>query len=136
MLVADEEEDINDAFDSIALGEESVKEESFQEGEEKGRICGLSEGYHLGFHRGAEIGAELGYYSAFTSYYLSLLPGLSDKVSNCLEKLKEKVRSVPTENLESFDVHGALDASRALFKKSCALLKIDSCLPVKQDFDT
>lgn len=131
--IDDETADINDVFHSIALSEERLLKQGFQEGFMKGSLEGEVEGFHLGYHRGAEIGSEIGYYKGVVETLLVIsdkrehdIPG---KVVSVLQKVLELINQFPTSNAEDVDIIAACDNVRAKFKKACALLKIDGTFP-------
>lgn len=123
-----EELDINQAFDDIFLCEERIIQTAYEEAFQKGKEEGNPEGYHLGYHRGAEIGAELGYYLGVIETYL-IKDDLKEKVRVSLEKTKKLIESFPKTNDENVDILGKLDEIRAIYKKTCSLLKIDGKFP-------
>lgn len=119
--------DINELFDNILLTEEIQEEEGFEEGYLEGKQGGNSEGYHLGYHRGAELGAELGYYLAVATKYTKITK--SDKILTNLTNLIGLINSFPKTNDPEVDIIKSAENIRALFKKVCALLKIDGKFP-------
>ncbi|GLV44229.1 uncharacterized protein CBL_12475 [Carabus blaptoides fortunei] len=123
-----EVQDINQAFDDIFLCEEHLTQSAYEEGFQKGKQEGNPEGYHLGYHRGAEIGAELGYYLGVIETYLAR-DNLKEKLRGSLTKIKELIESFPKINEENVDIIGKLDEIRAVYKKTCSLLKIDGKFP-------
>lgn len=123
-----EELDINQAFDDIFLCEERITQTAYEEAFQKGKEEGNPEGYHLGYHRGAEIGAELGYYLGVIETYL-IKDDLKEKVRVSLKKTKKLIESFPKINDENVDILGKLDEIRAIYKKTCSLLKIDGKFP-------
>lgn len=136
--IDDEAADINDVFHSIALSEEHLTRQGFQEGFRKGCFEGEVEGFHLGYHRGAEIGAEIGYYKGVVDTLLVIsdkrkhnIPG---KVVSALHKVSDFINQFPTSNVEDVDIIAARDNVRARFKKACALLKIDGTFPELSKF--
>ncbi|KAL1122980.1 hypothetical protein AAG570_003304 [Ranatra chinensis] len=84
-------EDINAAFEDIALGEERIAEQGYRLGLERGRGLGEREGYHLGYHRGSELGAELGFYRGF-------LEGMEDLYQRLEEIISYAVKVLPLAN--------------------------------------
>ncbi|KDR23937.1 hypothetical protein L798_10810 [Zootermopsis nevadensis] len=131
--INDETADINDVFNSIALSEEQNSREGFQEGFQKGCFEGEVEGFHLGYHRGAEIGAEIGYYKGVIDILLIITnkrkQDIPDKVVSALQKVSDVINHFPSSNVEDVDTIAAHDNVRAMFKKACALLKIDGTFP-------
>jgi hypothetical protein len=131
--INDEAADINDIFHSIALSEERLLKQGFQEGFMKGSLEGEVEGFHLGYHRGAEIGAEIGYYEGVVETLLVISDkgkhDLPDKVVNALRNVLELIKQFPTSNAEDVDIIAACDNVRAKYKKACALLKMDGTFP-------
>lgn len=119
--------DINELFDNILLTEEIQEEEGYSEGYLDGQTSGNTEGYHLGYHRGAELGAELGYYLAVATTHFEKTN--SDKILKNLTNLKELINSFPKTNDPEVDIIQSAENIRALFKKVCALLKIDGKFP-------
>lgn len=130
MKNSNEEPDINDVFDSLVTGEQTVVESSYGEGELKGKTEGQLEGYHLGFHRGAEIGSEVGYYLSFAGYYLRFGDDrLNPKISSALVKLKTLAESIPKSNEPDVDILSSVVECRGIFKKACVHLKVSPRLP-------
>ncbi|XP_071051583.1 protein LTO1 homolog [Onthophagus taurus] len=121
--------DINEVFDNIVFSEDKLIEEGYSEGLEKGKNEENVEGYHLGYHRGAEVGAELGYYLSVAESYLKSSEKLSEKVLKSLKKLVDEVNKFPNCNNKDVDILSELDNIRSLFKKTCALLKVDAFYP-------
>lgn len=122
--------DVNDAFDSIALAEESFSSSGFKEGFEKGKGVGEFEGYHLGYHRGAELGAEIGFYKGFLQAFKNTTDSsIIARHNNIVEKLTQLIDSFPRFNDETVDIVVLRDQIRSLYKRLCSLLKTDSCLP-------
>lgn len=119
--------DINELFDDILLTEEIQEEEGYSEGYLDGQKSGNTEGYHLGYHRGAELGAELGYYLAVATTHIEKTK--SDKILKNLTNLKDLINSFPKTNDPEVDIIQSAENIRALFKKVCALLKIDGKFP-------
>lgn len=119
--------DINELFDDILLTEEIQEEEGFAEGYLDGQKAGNTEGYHLGYHRGAELGAELGYYLAIATKHSKTTK--SDKILTNLTNLIGLINSFPKTNDPEVDIIQSAENIRALFKKVCALLKIDGKFP-------
>ncbi|GJQ86230.1 hypothetical protein Trydic_g8930 [Trypoxylus dichotomus] len=123
-----EDKDINDVFSDILLAEDKVFEESYKEGYTKATTEGNIEGYHLGYHRGAELGAELGYYLSIAEDYFneSDEKPYSEKIKNNLSTIIKSINEFPKENVDDVDIFAEIDKIRSLFKKACALLKIDA----------
>lgn len=119
--------DINELFDDILLTEEIQEEEGYSEGYSTGQKSGNTEGYHLGYHRGAELGAELGYYLAVAKTHFERTK--SDKILKNLTNLTNLINSFPKTNDPEIDIIQSAENIRALFKKVCALLKIDGKFP-------
>lgn len=134
----DETADINDIFHSIAVSEEHLMNQGFQEGFLKGSLEGEVDGFHLGYHRGAEIGAEIGYYKGVAETLLVISDrrkhDIPAKVINALQKVSDLINQFPTSNEEDVDIIAACDSIRARFKKACALLKIDGTFPELNKF--
>ncbi|KAF2899992.1 hypothetical protein ILUMI_06185 [Ignelater luminosus] len=128
-----QDKDINDIFSDLLLSEEHLSKEGYDEGYTKGASEGNIEGYHLGYHRGAEIGAELGYYCGVVENLLMLHKENADprieKNKKHLETLKTLIESFPKHNSEEVDILALADNIRTLFKKVCALFKIDAAYP-------
>ncbi|PSN45452.1 Oral cancer-overexpressed protein 1 [Blattella germanica] len=120
----DNQIDINDAFDSIALSEERISNEGYSEGFSKGVLEGEVEGFHLGYHRGAEIGAELGYYKGIVETILKERE-TSEKEREALRKVIDLVNQFPSSNKDDIDLVECRDEVRVRFKKACALLKLN-----------
>lgn len=127
------EKDINDIFDNILLSEESLNNEGYNEGFLNGTSNGNSEGYHLGYHRGAEVGSELGYYFGIVECLLHKSSNddttKNNKRTINLLRLKSLIDSFPHYNAEDIDFLDLLDNIRTLFKKVCALFKINLSYP-------
>ncbi|XP_022197493.1 protein LTO1 homolog [Nilaparvata lugens] len=131
-----EDIDINDVFDDIALSEEKIVQNSFQEGLSKGVLEGEIEGFHLGYHRGSEIGSEIGFYSGFVDILISISTLKEDfpqKGIVILTKLKNLLLEFPRSNVEDCDMVQLLENIRSLYKKLCVMLKIDCRLPMKDE---
>lgn len=124
------EQDINDVFETIACSEELINKNGFNEGLKKGEESGLKEGYHYGYHRGINLGKEVGFYSGFVEGMLSRSTSYSRKVKALLIKLQTALESFPRENKEDAEFDVYLQNLRSLFKTICALLKLDSSLPI------
>lgn len=119
--------DINSLFDDILLTEEIQEEEGYKEGFKDGIKSGNTEGYHLGYHRGAELGAELGYYLGVATTHFGTTK--NDKIEKNLTNLISLINSFPKTNDPEVDIIQSAENIRALFKKVCALLKIDGKFP-------
>lgn len=126
-------DDINGAFDSIALCEDEVVNRSYLEGKMLGIREGEIEGFHLGYHRGCELGYEIGYYKGFIKVIHYLLKNkdsrCSDKVIKAVEKLQNLVECFPVKNVEGSDLIKLRDEIRVRYKRICSLLKIEISLP-------
>lgn len=126
----DSERDINDIFDDIALSEERISDESYQEGFNDGESTGNVDGYHLGFHRGADIGSELGYYYGVLSIQkVALTTSSTERTIKAVETCLQLIDAYPRSNDEHVDIFAELEKIRSLYRKTCALLKIASKYP-------
>ncbi|XP_059623031.1 protein LTO1 homolog [Phlebotomus argentipes] len=114
--------DINDVFDNIALAEDKLTQQGYEEGFAKGAAAGNTEAYHLGYHRGAEFGAELGYYTAVEEISRSDCKG--QKSEHALDVLREMLEKFPKSNDATVDFVEEMLKIRAQFRKVCVLLKI------------
>lgn len=65
--------DIQDAFDSLVLSEDSFVKKAHEEGVVQGEIVGFQEGFDLGNEKGAEIGSEIFYYRGFAKGWIAVL---------------------------------------------------------------
>lgn len=74
------------------------------------------------------MGAELGYYLSIAENYLnkSDQAQYSDKIKQNLSTIIKLIKEFPIENVENIDIFAETDKIRSLFKKACALLKIDA----------
>lgn len=120
--------DVNDIFDDIALSEDRINEKGYQKGFADGKSIGNTDGYHLGYHRGAEIGAELGYYYGILSSY-SNRDTNTEKQQNSIDAVLTSIDKFPRTNDEKVDILGLADQIRALYRKACAILKINGKFP-------
>lgn len=110
--------------------EENLTDKGYKEGFKQGISEGNTEGYHLGYHRGAEIGAELGYFLSIINFNLQReTDPTKEKNQKYLRFIKETIENFPQKNDERVDIIKELENIRSLFKKACALLKIDSTYP-------
>lgn len=125
----DAKRDINDIFDDIALSEERISDEAYQDGYSEGELAGNVDGYHLGFHRGADIGSELGYYYGILSEQKEELSTSTERTVKAVENCLELIDAYPRINDEHVDIFGELEKIRSLYRKTCALLKISSKYP-------
>lgn len=120
--------DVNDIFDDIVLSEDRINEEGYQKGLADGKSIGNTDGYHLGYHRGAEIGAELGYYYGILSSYSNRETN-TEKQQKSIEAVLTSIDEFPRTNDEAVDILGLADKIRALYRKACAILKINGKFP-------
>lgn len=126
------DKDINEIFEDLLFTEDNLATEAFKDGFVKGQTEGNLEGYHLGYHRGAEIGAELGYYLGIANLYLSKFENdqaISDRKIENLTLLIDLIQNFPKLNADNIDIIAEFDKIKILFKKTCALLKIDAAFP-------
>lgn len=65
--------DIQDAFDSLLLSEDTFVRKAHEEGLAQGEITGFQEGFDLGHQKGAEIGSEIFFYRGFAKGWINLL---------------------------------------------------------------
>lgn len=121
--------DINDVFEQIALTEETLCEQGYQEGFVNGEAATNPEGYHLGYHRGAELAAELGYYLGLLSAYRKCIVEKSDKLQNTFHELFRQIDNFPRVNDEHTDIFATINRIRADFKRTCAGLGINGKYP-------
>uniref|UniRef100_A0A1L8DAE7 Putative oral cancer-overexpressed protein 1 n=1 Tax=Nyssomyia neivai TaxID=330878 RepID=A0A1L8DAE7_9DIPT len=121
--MADQERDINDVFDDIALTEDRINQDGYDEGFAKGEASGNTEAYHLGYHRGAEFGAELGYYAGIVEAFRDTK---EEKIAASLGNLKESLERFPKFNDTTCDFAQEIQRIRGQFRKVCALLKFKS----------
>lgn len=122
----DSEPDINDIFIDIALSEERISHEAYQEGFSEGVLAGNIDGYHFGFHRGADIGYELGYYYGVLSEHKKNWTKSTERLVNTVEACLKLIDAYPRTNDANVDIFAELDKIRSLYRKTCALLKISS----------
>jgi len=66
-------DDINDAFNDIALAENKSFDVGFNLGVDAARKQGFYEGFKLGLGKGLQIGTTVGYYKKFAEIHLELL---------------------------------------------------------------
>lgn len=124
------ERDINDVFDDIALSEERIKGEAYDEGFCAGELEGSVDGYHLGFHRGTDIGRELGYYNGIlTGHNKTNQTTHSERTVTAVETCLRLIDNYPRTNDEHVDIFEELEKIRSQYRKACALLKISSKYP-------
>lgn len=70
-------------------------------------------------------------------YYISICESLSkdpkkehsDKIKSNLSKIIELINNFPRDNIENFDIFQEIEKIRNIFKKICALTKIDAFYP-------
>lgn len=117
-----EDRDINDIFDEIALTEEKLSKESYEEGFHAGVIEGNFEGYKLGYAQGVNVGEELGEIYGICQAHLLLAK--AEKVKKTLLQLQTKIDSFPRTNDPEADIVGELENIRTQFKKVKAMLKL------------
>lgn len=120
--------DVNDIFDDIVLSEDRINEEGYQKGLADGKSIGNTDGYHLGYHRGAEIGAELGYYYGTLNSYSNRKTN-TEKQQQSIEAILKSIDEYPRTNNEEADILGLADRIRAMYRKACAILKINGKFP-------
>lgn len=125
----DSERDINDIFNDIALSEERISDEAYQEGFGEGELAGNIDGYHLGFHRGADIGTELGYYYGILSVQRKESTTFTERAIKAVDACMGLIDSYPRTNDEHVDLFAELEKIRSQYRKTCALLKISSKYP-------
>lgn len=123
-----QDKDINDVFDELLLSEEHIGRRSYTNGFEEGLARGNFEAFHMGYHRGAEISAELGYYLGIVETLLVTKEPVhsSEKSFHNLQTLKDLIHKYPNDNSESIDLITELENIRSLYKKTCAILKINA----------
>lgn len=121
--------DINDVFDQIALTEETLCEQGYQEGFTRGQLATNPEGYHLGYHRGAEWAAELGYYSGLLCAYRTIAGDKSEKFQNTFHEVLRQIDTFPRHNDEETDIFAVINRIRADFKRVCSGLGINGKYP-------
>ncbi|XP_063232130.1 protein LTO1 homolog [Bacillus rossius redtenbacheri] len=105
-------DDINDVFDSIALSEERLSEQGYQEGLQKG--CTQELGYYTGVLKAVQSAAASG--SSI----------LTEKIALDIAKLLQLLESFPRTNAREEDILALRDNIKAKFKKICSVLKINS----------
>ncbi len=79
---SDQPADLNDAYDSIVLCEDTFVRQGYQEGLVDGEKSGFQEGFDLGIKKGSEIGSEIAFYRGFARGWLAIL---SDDIGNLVE---------------------------------------------------
>ncbi|KAL5288589.1 ORAOV1 family protein [Megaselia abdita] len=114
--------DINDIFDDIALTEEKISKESYEEGFKTGVDEGNLEGYKLGYAQGVNVGEELGDIYGICEAHLLLTK--AEKVKKTLKQLQESIDSFPRTNDPEADIVGDLEHIRSQFKKVKAMLRL------------
>lgn len=122
--------DINDIFDEINAVEETAEQLAYEQAYAAAARDGNTDGYHLGFHRGAELGAELGYYAGIVAVYRQhRQPPIDSKIHTVLSAVEAAIANVPSTNDPDVDIFERVDKARSLFRRACALLKIDGRYP-------
>lgn len=122
--------DINDVFDEIVLCEDRKNTEGYEKGVADGKREGNTDGYHLGYHRGAELGAELGYYyGTLQAHSKSEQNTVTDRQQKSIESVLKLIENFPRTNDEQVDIFNLADNIRALYRKTCAILKISGKYP-------
>lgn len=122
MTAPPEDRDINDIFDDIALTEERVSKESYDEGYNDGVQEGNLEGYKLGYAQGVDLGEELGTYYGTIVAHLQL--SHSERVRKALEQLKATIDRFPRTNDPEADIVGEIQHIRTQYKRLKAMLKL------------
>ena len=83
--------DIQDAFDSLLLCEDSFVRQGYEEGLADGEKAGFQEGFDIGIQKGTQIGAEIAFYRGFAKGWL---PQLSSDCKHLVgDHLKQQVES-------------------------------------------
>ncbi|XP_015592048.1 uncharacterized protein LOC107266257 [Cephus cinctus] len=133
MSKSTENQDINEAFDNLLLGEEIAERSGYEEGFKLGQAQ-PHEGYHLGYHRASLLAAQLGFYSGVLEYYLKT-ESLSEKATKLAEKLRKDIESFPIINDDSVDILKTLDDIKFGYTKFCSLAKINPLYPEADQLD-
>ncbi len=97
-LVMDEKEaksevDIQDAFDSLLLCEDSFVNKAYEEGLVHGEKAGFQEGFDLGQQKGSEIGSEIFFYRGFAKSWITSLSNDSFEFRKIFYELLEPCKS-------------------------------------------
>lgn len=79
---SDQPTDLNDAYDSIVLCEDTFVRQGYQEGLVDGEKSGFQEGFDLGIKKGSEIGSEIAFYRGFARGWLAILSDDIGKLVN------------------------------------------------------
>ena len=121
-----------DLFDSILFLEDEAVKKGRAEGQAEAIKRGRIEGRQLGIKKGHEVGAEVGFYLGFAKTWLELqdddIQSKKKEVTRArkqLQQLASLAESFPKTNPKDADLAGQIEAMRAKFKHSCALLKIE-----------
>lgn len=98
-------QDIQHVFDSIAVCEDAIVKEAYQEGFQQGEKEGYEEGFHLGTQQGRKIGAEVGFYKGFARGWIAVISGGGAEacrvISEQLECKQESFNSEVTSEIRS-----------------------------------
>lgn len=132
----EETDDIDAAFDSIVLVEDTLVSTGYQEGYKQGTEDGEKEGFLLGIEKGSQLGQEIGFYTGFCEAWLSHLTSTQPEEQTTnkraiaqLEKLSKSIESIPQINQKTIDVQELIDGVRSRFKTVCSMLNIKQELP-------
>lgn len=117
-----EERDINDIFDDIALIEEKLCKQSYDEGFADGVKEGNLEGYKLGYAQGVSLGEELG--SCYGTVIAHLQLPHSERIRKTLVQIKTLVERFPHTNDPEADIVGEIQQIRTQYKKLRAMLRL------------
>ena len=85
--------DIQDAFDSLVLCEDSLVTKAYEEGLVEGEKVGFQEVFNLGLEKGSEIGAEIFFYRGFARSWITLLSQNESDFSKTFHELLEPCQS-------------------------------------------
>ncbi|XP_061399996.1 uncharacterized protein LOC133335711 [Musca vetustissima] len=116
-----EERDINDLFDDIALAENHLVEASYKEGFSVGCQQGNDEGYRLGYAQGIQLGEELAEIFGRVVALQQQPKKHTERVKRCLEQIRTAIETFPRENDPEADIIGAVENIRTLNKKLLVL---------------
>lgn len=129
-------DDIDAAFDSIVLVEDTLVTTGYKEGYKQGTEDGEKEGFLLGVDKGSQLGQEIGFYTGFCEAWLAHLTSTTPeeqaknkRAITQLEKLSKSIESIPEINQKTVDVQVLLDEVRSRFKTICSMLNIKQELP-------
>ena len=118
--------DIDDAFDSLVLAEDRLREDGRQKGIDHGRIVGFTEGYVAGIDKGSKVAAELGFMWGFCSVLQAMLAkeGKKERALKAVGGLLDSIASFPVSDPTVETFVEDLERIRTKFRQISAMLHI------------